>query len=259
MDISNFNTSICVCKLNSDTKKVFSKSDVVALISEKCLLRCCLCLKYYHKECVEELGKKWTWFPLPFHPSKSNLPNENNSISSLTNLRSSRSTQQKNISDQALKVIGKFICPLCQKSSRPTPEQLLTLLLSLEKLDVQIFEGQLVQNIIERFLDWQHRTKHSLQEIGKEDLAVRELLEFNQNTEEYPKQLEDWIGKFCGSGNGNGPDKGHNPPKLSSSILNDLINMQVEGDLIEVKLPESDLLWLVIRRFGLMPKGCGVS
>ena len=45
-------------------------------------------------------------------------------------------------------------------------------------------------------------------------------------------------------------------PKLNEELMNNIINVQVEGDLVEVKLPESDMLWLVMRRFGLVPSGC---
>lgn len=46
------------------------------------------------------------------------------------------------------------------------------------------------------------------------------------------------------------------PPLPFLSLIKNLINIQIEGDLIEVKLPESDLLWLVLRRYGRIPKGC---
>lgn len=257
-DMSNPYTCTCACKLNSDTKKLLSRTELEAH-GKKQTVRCCLCLKFWHRECIEFIAKKWDWFPVPFVD-----------IDTTANRRPTRSASQSSMNSIVASIIGKFMCPLCQKSSRPTPENLLTLLLALEKLEVQIFEGQLVQNIIERFLDWQGRTKRTLNQIGKIDPVTNELLNITQNTQDYPDKLRNWIKNNCNQKTTrnlihNNRKHGEGivvaksiPPKLPASILNDLINIQVEGDLIEVKLPESDILWLVVKRFDLVPAGCDI-
>jgi len=198
----------------------------------------------------------------------------------------------KSFDNQIMTAIGKFTCVRCQKSLRPTPEQLLTLLLNLEKIEIQIFEGQLVQNLIERFLDWQGRTKRILTEVASFDEATDELIGYNHSESGYPDKLKNWIKMYCPHEakqkleEYNGKDyklisntdtrqedsnvdeadelddeveaiNSQVPaPKLNEELMNNIINVQVEGDLVEVKLPESDMLWLVMRRFGLVPSGC---
>ena len=42
-------------------------------------------------------------------------------------------------------------------------------------------------------------------------------------------------------------------PELKSIIRHDqLKNLQVEGDLIEARLPECDALWLILKRFNVV-------
>lgn len=283
----------CYCRMSNDTRKVFeirnNNNGVVIpdpsfVYDRNQVVRCCLCLKWWHKECAAVVAQKWDWMSIPFESSsRGDSPKV---LGHGKSRRGTRSTVSRNLSETTLGVIQKFTCARCQKSLRPTPEQLLTLLLSLEKLEIQIFEGQLVQNLIERFLDWQGRTKRILTEVAKYDAATEQLLSFNHNAIEYPDNLKFWIQKYCrhelrkdtdssdpltryrikvndmtriladGEADEASDDESVAPPKLSSELLDELINIQVEGDLVEVRLPESDILWLVIRRFDLVESGC---
>ena len=110
-------TCTCMCSLTNDTRKN-EKNTGDSCPSEK--VRCDLCFKWWDKECVKDITKKWNWGSSPF---------EEGEIKPKRATRNAAS-QHKVIGNNNL--IGKFICPRCQKSSRPTPEQLLTLLISLE-------------------------------------------------------------------------------------------------------------------------------
>ena len=284
----------CYCKLSNDTRKVveIQKNGNFAKETEindrQNLVRCCLCLKWWHKSCVLQICQKWDWNCIPFgtdeneeienkiktNPTRSTRSNKNNN----NNRVNQNGFLTNTLDTQIMSAIGKFTCIRCQKSLRPTPEQLLTLLLNLEKIEIQIFEGQLVQNLIERFLDWQGRTKRILNEVASIDEATEELLEYNRNDNDYPERLKNWIKMYCGHEvkrkfeqyngkdyaliskidisddyNFNGEDDENElddevreinnkpPPKLNEELMNNIINIQVEGDLVEVKLPESDL------------------
>lgn len=56
----------------------------------------------------------------------------------------------------------KFLCPLCQRSRRPTISEVLTLLLDLQKIPVRIREGEALQFLAERAVRWQHKARDML-------------------------------------------------------------------------------------------------
>lgn len=56
----------------------------------------------------------------------------------------------------------KYLCMSCMRSKRPRLETVLPLLVSLQKLSVRIPEGEALQCLVERALNWQDRTKQFL-------------------------------------------------------------------------------------------------
>ncbi|GFS49370.1 hypothetical protein NPIL_411092 [Nephila pilipes] len=57
---------------------------------------------------------------------------------------------------------GRWFCGGCQRSRRPRLENILTLLMSLQKLPVRLAEGEALQCLTERGMAWQDRAKQAL-------------------------------------------------------------------------------------------------
>ena len=115
---------------------------------------------------------------------------------------------------------------------------------------VQIFQGQLLNQLIEHILDWQVRFKTEVNAIAALDPATQKLLELIEDrqpnaTTEFSAKLKNWITE--------NPNPSFISPELKSIIRHDqLKNLQVEGDLIEARLPECDALWLILKRFNVV-------
>ncbi|KAJ8679278.1 hypothetical protein QAD02_015065, partial [Eretmocerus hayati] len=89
------------------------------------MLRCELCKDWFHASCVQS---------------------HNNIIKS----------KQQNSS------IMKFLCQCCLRSRRPRLETILTLLVSLQKIPVRLPEGEALQCLTERAMNWQDRARQAL-------------------------------------------------------------------------------------------------
>ncbi|KAJ8985893.1 hypothetical protein NQ317_006267 [Molorchus minor] len=70
----------------------------------------------------------------------------------------------------------KFLCPNCQRTKRPRLDVILGLLMSLQKLYVRVPEGEALQCLTERAMNWQDRARQLLQhselEKAKNKLAI---------------------------------------------------------------------------------------
>ncbi|XP_043483616.1 lysine-specific demethylase lid isoform X3 [Leptopilina heterotoma] len=56
----------------------------------------------------------------------------------------------------------KFLCPCCLRSRRPRLETILSLLVSLQKIPVRLPEGEALQCLTERAMNWQDRARQAL-------------------------------------------------------------------------------------------------
>ena len=56
----------------------------------------------------------------------------------------------------------RYICMLCCRSRRPRIDTILSLLMSLQKLPVRVAEGEALQFLTERSMNWQDRAKQTL-------------------------------------------------------------------------------------------------
>lgn len=56
----------------------------------------------------------------------------------------------------------RFLCPRCQRTRRPRLEIILALLVALQKLPVRLPEGEALQCLTERAINWQGRAKQAL-------------------------------------------------------------------------------------------------
>lgn len=74
---------------------------------------------------------------------------------------------------------ARFLCPQCQRSRRPRLETILALLVALQRLPVRLPEGEALQCLTERAINWQGRAKETL-----ETLELQRALERLQELKE---------------------------------------------------------------------------
>lgn len=77
----------------------------------------------------------------------------------------------------------KFLCPNCQRTKRPRLDVILGLLMSLQKLYVRVPEGEALQCLTERAMNWQDRARQLLQHPELEK-AKNKLAMFSQKYNE---------------------------------------------------------------------------
>lgn len=77
----------------------------------------------------------------------------------------------------------KFLCPNCQRTKRPRLDVILGLLMSLQKLYVRVPEGEALQCLTERAMNWQDRARQLLQHPELEK-AKNKLTMFSQKYNE---------------------------------------------------------------------------
>ncbi|KAM3618122.1 uncharacterized protein V6R79_015908 [Siganus canaliculatus] len=74
---------------------------------------------------------------------------------------------------------SRFLCPQCQRSRRPRLETILALLVALQRLPVRLPEGEALQCLTERAINWQGRAKEALEtpELQRALETLQELKE----------------------------------------------------------------------------------
>ncbi len=80
----------------------------------------------------------------------------------------------------------RFLCPRCQRSRRPRLEIILALLVALQKLPVRLPEGEALQCLTERAINWQGRAKQAL-----DTLEVQRALERLQQVEQEMNSIKE--------------------------------------------------------------------
>lgn len=81
-----------------------------------------------------------------------------------------------------------FLCPRCQRSRRPRLETILALLVALQRLPVRLPEGEALQCLTERAINWQGRAKELL-ECPELQQALQKLQELQETLHsEVPKE-----------------------------------------------------------------------
>lgn len=98
------------------------------------MLQCELCKDWFHTSCVT--------LPKNFHHVKKN--------------------NFSNIIQYLAAKDPKFLCPGCLRTRRPRLETILSLLVSLQKLTVRLPEGEALQCLTERAMNWQDRARQLL-------------------------------------------------------------------------------------------------
>ncbi|XP_022915569.1 lysine-specific demethylase 5 [Onthophagus taurus] len=68
---------------------------------------------------------------------------------------------------------SKFLCPNCLRTRRPKLESILSLLMSLQKLHTRLPEGEALQCLTERAMNWQDRARQLLQSDELESASIK--------------------------------------------------------------------------------------
>uniref|UniRef100_A0AAR2INB0 [histone H3]-trimethyl-L-lysine(4) demethylase n=1 Tax=Pygocentrus nattereri TaxID=42514 RepID=A0AAR2INB0_PYGNA len=84
----------------------------------------------------------------------------------------------------------RFLCPRCQRSRRPRLETILALLVALQRLPVRLPEGEALQCLTERAINWQGRAKQALETPEIQGLLER-LQELRQTEIKEEKKTDE--------------------------------------------------------------------
>uniref|UniRef100_A0A8C2DLS6 [histone H3]-trimethyl-L-lysine(4) demethylase n=1 Tax=Cyprinus carpio TaxID=7962 RepID=A0A8C2DLS6_CYPCA len=152
----------------------------------------------------------------------------------------------------------RFLCPRCQRSRRPRLETILALLVALQRLPVRLPEGEALQCLTERAINWQGRAKQALDtpevQRGLERLQQVEQ-EMNSIKEEEPEEKNKWNGDTSEEKAANGVEsllslvpclKGP-VIELTTSTRAQLEELQLEGDLLEVTLDQTHTIYRILQ------------
>lgn len=153
----------------------------------------------------------------------------------------------------------KYLCESCQRSKRPRLETILTLLVSLQKLPIRLPEGEALQCLTERAMNWQDRAR---QILGNDEIATA-LASMQKHTD--VDQLKSTEHTYSATGNDKLSQSAsttalatssgatvdlakHAPPApplvaLEDDTMKKLDELMMEGDLLEVSLDETQYLW----------------
>uniref|UniRef100_A0A8C1MXK4 [histone H3]-trimethyl-L-lysine(4) demethylase n=1 Tax=Cyprinus carpio TaxID=7962 RepID=A0A8C1MXK4_CYPCA len=157
----------------------------------------------------------------------------------------------------------RFLCPRCQRSRRPRLETILALLVALQRLPVRLPEGEALQCLTERAINWQGRAKQALDtpevQRGLERLQQVEQ-EMNSIKEEEPEEKNKWNGDTVivlsdSEETEDGVEsllslvpclKGP-VIELTTSTRAQLEELQLEGDLLEVTLDQTHTIYRILQ------------
>uniref|UniRef100_A0A3Q3WWL3 [histone H3]-trimethyl-L-lysine(4) demethylase n=1 Tax=Mola mola TaxID=94237 RepID=A0A3Q3WWL3_MOLML len=185
---------------------------------------------------------------------------------------------------------SRFLCPRCQRSRRPRLETILALLVALQRLPVRLPEGEALQCLTERAINWQGRAKEALetpelQQALQRLEELKEILHCDKEKEEDVEKgtegssvivlsdseggdgedgvidlTEDSPKKRTKESNGVGfllpllPSLKGQFIKLSPDTKVRLEELLLEGDLLEVTLDQTPLLHRVLQAASVPPR-----
>lgn len=164
----------------------------------------CICAKRAFGVMVQcELCKDW------FHSTCVNLP-KMGTVNSEGDFTSE--TLQSFFDDY------KFLCPNCKRTKRPDINVILGLLSKLGKLYIRVPEGDVLQCLTERAINWRNRAKKLLEHL----------------------QITSWNGKeFL--------------IPIGPSLKEYIEEIAIEGDLLEMSLEEGDMIWKHLKALHIKP------
>ncbi|XP_077473305.1 lysine-specific demethylase 5C isoform X2 [Stigmatopora argus] len=181
----------------------------------------------------------------------------------------------------------RFLCPRCRRSRRPRLETILALLVALQRLPVRLPEGEALQCLTERAINWQGRAKEALDgpELRRVSTAPPDRARGGDDdddddenhgaangdpvivlsdsegvdaddavidlTQDSPKKKNAQAVGENGSGgvdsDGAGEPRGPAVVRISAEARERLEDLQLEGDLLEVSLDQSAAIARILR------------
>lgn len=93
----------------------------------------------------------------------------------------------------------RFLCPRCQRSRRPRLETILALLVALQRLPVRLPEGEALQCLTERAINWQGRAKHAI-DAPEVQGALERLQQVKEEIHSIKEEEQEEKKKFNGDG-----------------------------------------------------------
>uniref|UniRef100_A0A671W4Y9 [histone H3]-trimethyl-L-lysine(4) demethylase n=1 Tax=Sparus aurata TaxID=8175 RepID=A0A671W4Y9_SPAAU len=149
---------------------------------------------------------------------------------------------------------SRFLCPRCQRSRRPRLETILALLVALQRLPVRLPEGEALQCLTERAINWQGRAKEALEtpELQRAFERLQELKKTlrREKEEETEKGTEGSVGLLLPLL----PSLKGQVVELSPATRVQLEALQLEGDLLEVSLDQTLLIHRVLQAASVPPR-----
>ncbi|KAF2350829.1 JmjN domain [Trinorchestia longiramus] len=179
---------------------------------------------------------------------------------------------------------SSFLCPSCHRSCRPKMENILTLLLQLQKIRVRFCEAIALQCLTERAMAWQDRAQSLLQDpvLTAASTSLQRALTLLtppiSATDKGDNKSETLWSTNLGlssptSAQRNSPSAHPGPvtPRMVTSVLStlvestdapfldinehtrkDMLEMVLEGELLEVTMEETTTLWQLLQ-LAVMP------
>uniref|UniRef100_A0A3B4XKS6 [histone H3]-trimethyl-L-lysine(4) demethylase n=1 Tax=Seriola lalandi dorsalis TaxID=1841481 RepID=A0A3B4XKS6_SERLL len=143
-----------------------------------------------------------------------------------------------------------WLCPYCQRSEKPPLNKVLSLLSSLRHIEVRLPEGDALHHLVERTVNWQHRTQQISQTCNLPELEERPGT---------PPTLTCWVSGSNDTHN-NTQVPHHQLVSLHSQTVfyteqrciplqglsQELEELMVEGLLLQVSLPEVQSLYHIL-------------
>lgn len=227
------------------------------------MYKCQLCLDWFHAGCVRNYPNTCTNNSATNTPTKQNRNTANAS-------QTANAAVAAPLTGRARDREPKYLCESCQRSKRPRLETILTLLVSLQKLPIRLPEGEALQCLTERAMNWQDRARQVLETA--EVVNALALIQKQQNLADAkndpnePRDVEHAYSVPVDGTTANTTPGSVTPNQKSNTTaqtgtaasnkltIGPLIQLQkasmdkidelmMEGDLLEVSLDETQYLW----------------
>lgn len=215
--------------------------------------KCQLCFDWFHAGCVRNYPNACALTTAATTPSKAKGATSAQSSAMSATIATTPNTRARDREP-------KYICESCQRSKRPRLETILTLLVSLQKLPIRLPEGDALQCLTERAMNWQDRARQVLEtsEIVTAFATIQKHQNGGTQTDPLTASKGEHAYSFPADQQPNplpAPIPQVNAPvkaalqsstpliQLEMSTMDQICDLMMEGDLLEVSLDETQYLW----------------
>lgn len=220
------------------------------------MYKCQLCLDWFHSACVRNYPNMNGQNSNAITPTNTPIKQNRTNIAGA----GTPPTSQPLPNAMALQATGrardrepKYLCESCQRSKRPRLETILTLLVSLQKLPIRLPEGEALQCLTERAMNWQDRARQVL-DTGEVVTALAQIQKNSEITKGSDGDSQVNVDSTTAIAipspmqNANTYEiaaEATTPVSivLSAKMKRKIDDLMMEGDLLEVSLDETQYLW----------------